>query len=192
MTFSRALCIGFLLLLGVSSFRVWSDTVAHTEPPSPVVAPTYTVALTAYNAVAWQTSAHPLVTASGAYSNPETIAARSQDLADELPFGTIIELDGATVLPDGTCGYAVIEPLIGYRVIEDTMNVRYTNRIDVLLDTKANYATPDGGAVNAANVLGVCNGVTIKVVGFVGKQHLPKTQAELAALVEKGTPLAVK
>ena len=189
MTFSRALSIGFLILLGVSSFRVWSDSIVRAEAAP--ASPTYTVALTAYNAVAWQTSAHPLVTASGAYSNPEIVAARSQDLADELPFGTIIELDGASALPDGMCGYSVVAPLIGYRVIEDTMNARYTNRIDILLDTKSNYATLNGDAVNAANVLGICNGVTIKVVGHVDAQHLPKTQAELAAFVQENS-LAVK
>jgi 3D (Asp-Asp-Asp) domain-containing protein len=180
--------MGFSLLLGAMALPT-----GNTTAPQPVasVSPTYQVALTAYNAVPEQTSDHPLETASGAYSNPEIIAARSQDFAAELPFGTIIELDGSTVSQNNTCGYSVVAPHIGYRVIEDTMNARYTNRIDVLLDTKTNYTAPDGSAVNAATVLGICKGVTIKVVGYVGFNHLPKTQAELAAMVEKNTALAL-
>ena len=143
----------------------------------------YVVALTAYNAVPGQTDSSPLETASGAYSNPQIIAARSQDLASELPFGTIIELDGSNTSSGDTCGYSVVAPSIGYRVIEDTMNARYTDRVDVLLDTKATYATTDKGMKNAAQVLGICKGVTIRVVGHVDIHHLPKTQAELAALV---------
>jgi hypothetical protein len=41
-------------------------------------------------------------------------------------------------------------------------------------------------------VFGICKGVTVRVVGFVDIRHLPKTQAGLAALVKKGTVLAVK
>ena len=40
--------------------------------------------------------------------------------------------------------------------------------------------------------MGICKGVTVRVVGFVDINHLPKTQAALAALVEKGTALAMK
>lgn len=177
---------GFLLLFG---------TATATQPvikPVASVRPHYTVTLTAYNAVPDQTSDHPLVTASGAYSNPEVIAARSQDLGAELPFGTIIELDGSNITSNDTCGYNVVAPHIGYRVIEDTMNVRYTNRIDVLLDTKTNYVSSGGRVVNAAVVLGLCKGVTIRVVGHVNFNQIPKTQAELAAIVEKNSGLALK
>ncbi len=155
------------------------------------VLPGYTVTLTAYNAVPAQTDGDPLITASGAYSNPEVVAARSRDLADELPFGTIIELDGSGISSDGTCGYSVVAPRIGYRVIADTMNPRYTDRIDVLLDTKKDYATTDKGMKNAAHILGICKGVTIRVVGYVDINHIPKTQAALARIVE-GSGLALK
>ena len=62
------------------------------------------------------------------------------------------------------------------------MNARYTDRVDVLFDTKANY-TSAGRTKNAAKVLGVCDGVTIRVVGYVDIAHIPKTQEALAALV---------
>ncbi|MFM2330602.1 MAG: hypothetical protein RLZZ26_109 [Candidatus Parcubacteria bacterium] len=158
--------------------------------------PEYPVTLTAYNAVAAQTDSDPLVTASGAYSNPEVVAARSRDLADELPFGTVVAIVGAPT-PGNSCGYATVEPVIGYRVIADTMNARYTNRIDILFDTKSNYLMPDGSVKNAGTILGICEGASIRVVGRIDLSHpnrLPKTQEELAALVNGNTsaPLSIK
>ena len=177
--------MGFLLLSG-STLAVPAYAAAPTLP-------SYLVTLTAYNAVPAQTDSNPLETASGAYSNPAVVAARSQDLADKLPFGTIIELDGSNTSSGDTCGYGVVAPHIGYLVIADTMNARYTDRVDVLLGTKADYATADHGMQNAARVLGVCKGVTIRVVGYVDINHIPKTQSELAALVSNGdSTLALK
>lgn len=179
---------GLLLLSGVA---------VPVGSPAPIVAPSYTVAMTGYNAVPAQTDNDPLWTAAGAYSNPETIAARSRDLADELPFGTIIEIDGPAKTQD-SCGYDAVSNVIGYRIIADTMAARFTNRIDVLFDTKPAYKTADGMR-NAAEVIGICKGVTIRVVGHltIDDTHpgkLPKTQAELAALVENNNSgtLAVK
>ncbi len=188
----RAL-MGFSLLFGATTLPGGNIATSQT-PTAPVVSaePSYTVTATAYNAVPAQTSDHPFVTASGAYSNPEIIAARSQDFAAELPFGTIIEIDGSNISSNDTCGYNVVAPHIGYRVIEDTMNARYTKRIDILFDTKTNYVAPNGSVVNAADVLGLCKGVVIRVVGHVDFNHLPKTQAELAAIVEKNGVLAMK
>ena len=150
--------------------------------------------MTAYNAVPEQTDSNPFETASGAYSNPEVVAARSQDLRDELPFGTIIEIDGPTS-KQNTCGYHVVSPILGYRVIADTMNVRYANRIDVVFGTKDRYLLPDGRTMNAASLLGVCTGVSVQVVGFVdisNPNKLPKTQADVVAIVERGNQLAIK
>jgi 3D (Asp-Asp-Asp) domain-containing protein len=185
--------MGFSLLFGSAVSPLGST--AEPVPPAALSAPatlSYTVALTAYNAVPEQTKPDPSDTASGAASNPEIIAARSQDLASKLPFGSIIELDGSTVSSRDTCGFDAVAPLIGYRVIEDTMNARYTNRVDVLLGTNANYTMPNGTVLNAAKVLGICKSVTFRVVGHVDINHLPKTQAALVALVAKGSALALK
>ncbi len=182
--------MGFSLLLGPASFSFGNVVAPQPEP----AAPGYAVTLTAYNAVPAQTDANPLETASGMFSNPEVVAARSQNLADKLPFGTIIELDGSNISSGDTCGYSVVAPLIGYRIIADTMNARYTDRLDVLFSTKAEYTTGDGREVNAANVLGVCKGVTFRVVGHVDindMKDLPKTQSDLAALVSKSSTLAL-
>ncbi|MCX6786490.1 MAG: hypothetical protein NTU85_01565 [Candidatus Kaiserbacteria bacterium] len=167
---------------------------ASASAPSAPTSPDYTVTLTAYNAVPAQTDADPFVTASGAYSNPEIIAARSQDLAKELPFGTIIEIKNPPVTDD-FCGYKTVASIIGYRVIADTMNARYTDYIDVLFSTKSNYTSVDGSVRNASTILGNCDGAVIRVVGHIDLTHtrMPKTQSELAAIVKDGSaPLAVK
>ncbi len=178
--------MGFFLLSG-------AGPVALPVPAAPVLqAPGYAVTLTAYNAVPEQTDGDPLVTASGAYSNPAVVAARSRDLAEELPFGTVIEVDGSNAA-EKNCGFAVVKPLIGYRVIADAMNARYTKRIDVLFTTKRDYRTTDRGMRNAAEILGICDGVTIRVVGRINISNMPKTQAELSRIVRGvGNELAVK
>jgi 3D (Asp-Asp-Asp) domain-containing protein len=171
--------MGFFLLSGA--------TLALPASASAPTLPSYAVTVTAYNAVPEQTDDEPLVTASGLYSNPEIVAARSRNLSEELPFGTIIEIDGSTALKT-SCGYKVVKPIIGYRIIADTMNARFTDRIDILFNTKSNY-TIDGNVKNAGDVLGICSGATVRVVGFVDLghvSHIPKTQIELASIVKNG------
>ena len=169
--------MGFLLFSGATMAMP-----AHAMAPKALALPSYLVTLTAYNAVPEQTDNDPLMTASGAYANSEVVAARSGDLADELPFGTIIEITGPSVL-NNNCGYDIVAPIIGYRVIADTMNARYTSRIDILFHTEANYKMADGKIKNAGTVLGICNGANIRIVGRVDVNHLPKTQRELATIV---------
>lgn len=176
-----------LSLTALMGFLLFSSgTPAKAAAPKAPELPRYAVTLTAYNAVPEQTDGNPFETASGAYSNPEVVAARSQDLRDELPFGTIIEIDGSNAAKE-KCGYSVVAPLVGYRVIADSMNARYTDRIDILLGTKAEYATTDKGMKNAAEILGICKGITIRVVGYVNINRIPKTQAALAVMVEGTT-----
>ena len=165
----------FLLSSAVIAKPALAQAPTAPEPPS------YTVTLTGYNAVPAQTKDDPFVTASGAYSNPAVVAARSQDMAGELPFGTIVRIDEPPATST-TCGYGMVAPIVGYRIIADTMNVRYHHRMDILFSTKAHYATA-GGTKNASTVLGVCPGATISVVGHVDISNIPKTQAALVALV---------
>lgn len=181
------------ILGALMGFLLFSSAVAAmpanaTAPALPTQG-SYPVTLTAYNAVPAQTDNSPLQTASGAYANPEVVAARSTNLSQQLPFGTIIQLYGPSS-PGNSCGYNVVAPAIGYRVIADAMNAQYTDRLDVLFSTKANYVTGDAGVKNAATILGICKGVTFRVVGHVDIKNIPQTQAELAALVN-GTPFAV-
>lgn len=179
--------MGFLLLSGGSA-----RLPVHAMAPSAPSLPDYAVTLTAYNAVPAQTDDSPLETASGAYSNPEVVAARSGNLAGALPFGTIIEIFGPSV-SNNSCGYDMVAPIIGYRVIADTMNARYTDRIDILFSTESNYTLAGGSVKNAGMVLGICDGITIRVIGRVDINHIPKTQAELVAIVNgKSKNLAIK
>ena len=140
------------------------------------------VSMTAYNALAEQTDSTPDITGSGAFSNPEVIAARSADLRDVLPYGTIIKISADDT--SHNCNYETVEHLIGYRVVADAMNPRIKNHIDVLLDEEQ---TVDVGnrELNPARALGRCE-VTISVVGTIGIKDIPDTQSELRALVESG------
>lgn len=162
----------FGALLGLFLFGGVSLALpASASAPAKTIA-TYEVTLTGYNAVPEQTDDTPFETASGAFANPEIVAARSRDLSDELPFGTIIAIEGPTD-KQNNCGYVAVSKHIGYRVIEDTMSPKFTKRIDVLFEG------------DKAVILGRCNGVTIRIVGQLSARtnQLPTTQAELAALI---------
>lgn len=180
--------MGFFLLASAAAAAApaqASSTGALPAQPEPP--PSLSVAMTAYNAVPDQTDSSPNITASGAYSNPQVVAARSQDLAAKLPYGTIIKITGPAS-PSGTCGYKTVKPLIGYRVVADAMNVRYTDRIDILFGTKQNYILGNGHVMNASNILGLCHGVKVTIVGHIDLKNpanLPKTQAALAAIVQQ-------
>lgn len=157
------------------------------EPSSRLVAPdksdvTLTVRLTSYNAVAEQTDGNPTVTASGVPSNSEVIAARSRDLAQSLPYGTVIALYRDDSDTPG-CGFKKVEHLIGYRVVADTMAARFTKRVDVEFD-QTDKVTVEGKRMNPSRAMGVCSQVTIKVLGKLKLKHIPDTQEELARLVE--------
>jgi 3D (Asp-Asp-Asp) domain-containing protein len=174
--FSAAL-MGLLFMTGVAS----AD--ASTTPPLP----TYAVAMTAYNAVASQTDGSPDITASGAFSDPNIMAARSEDLSDELPFGTVIAIEAATSSP--SCGYNKVGQLIGLRVIADAMNPKMKNKVDIMFPQKV--TTASGKTENPAIVLGICKDVTIQVVGYVDPSNIPQTQGELATLLDQSSGLAV-
>jgi len=147
----------------------------------------YNVKLTAYNAVPAQTDSDPFTTASGAYSNPEVVAARSRDLAAKLPFGTVIAIE-RTAKDTPNCHFSKVDHLIGYRVIADSMNARIVNHVDVLMPTGKTVAV-DGRMVNPGIALGRCDQVTVRVVGKIDISDIPQTQAELVRLIE-GTELA--
>jgi len=185
--------MGFLFLPGSAGAPAHAETISApivvagvAEEPSKrlatslEVADTYQVSMTAYNAVPGQTDANPFVTASGMASISEVVAARSRDMAAELPFGTVIRLE-RTAMDTPSCRFAEVEHQIGYRIIADTMHWRWTHKIDVLLD-HTDTVPVDGRMVNPALALGHCTGVTATVVGKVDMNNPPTTQAELAAM----------
>lgn len=153
---------------------------AVASPATP--APAYVVTMTGYNAIPGQTDEDPLTTASGAFSNPDIVVARSMDLADELPFGTVIAIDYASTTAD--CGYSSVQDQIGLRVVADSMNPRMRNKIDVLF-AQENFVSQGGRDRNAASAIGFCRGTRIHVVGRIDIAHMPKSQLELKALLGK-------
>lgn len=176
-------------------FLLSSTNVSTVDIPAKVVEaigndkPTYTVHMTGYNAVPEQTNEDPTMTASGAFSNPDVVVARSRDLAEELPYGTIIEVVAKEDVA-APCGLSVVEHLIGYRVVADTMHPRKKNQIDIMFDVED---TVKVGAkkVNPAVALGVCDDIEIRVVGHVDIKDIPNSQLALAARV-KGLTFALR
>ncbi len=144
------------------------------------------VKITGYNAVPEQTDSNPDITASGAFSNPDLIAARSRDLAEELPFGTVITFESTDT--SNSCGFDAVEHLIGYRVIADTMHERMHDKVDVMFDSSDMVQVGVNGesrrATNPAVALGVCD-VSIRVVGKISIKDMPSTQKELALLMSQ-------
>lgn len=171
--------------------------MASTQPVMvPVELPSYTVSMTGYNAVPEQTDSDPFTTASGAYSNPEVVAARSVDLRENLPFGTVIEIVALNDSGNPNCGLEVVEEHLGLRVIADSMHPRKRNQIDILLPTERTIFA-NSRWVNPAVALGVCKSVEIRVVGKIEIRNIPKSQQELRlaiGVLEKATPqnLAIK
>ena len=165
---------GLGLTSTIAAADIPTDTISQAAPTYPI----YTVSMTAYNAVPGQTDSNPNITASGAFSNPQIIAARSIDLADKLPFGTIIAIQAATTTPN--CGYQYVADKIGLRVIGDSMAARMRNKIDILMDADEYIPAQLGKLRNPAKALGFCRGVQIVVVGHVDIHNIPKTQEELA------------
>lgn len=160
---------------------IMSNAGASSLAMEPVL-PTYTVSMTGYNAVPEQTDGDPHTTASGAFSDPDVVAARSVDLADELPFGTVIEIDTDSATSSPNCGLSVVDKHMGLRVIADSMHPRKRNQIDILLPNEKTVRAA-GKVVNPAVALGVCKGVTIKVVGKIDIKNMPKNQTELRLAV---------
>lgn len=173
--FTTAL-VGFFVF---SSFGMPPQTIGQSPP-----VPTYTVAMTGYNAVPEQTDSDPRTTASGAFSDPDIVAARSVDLADELPFGTVIEIVPKSSSP--SCGLPVVKDMLGLRVIADSMHPRKRNQIDVLLDREKTVHIGNK-TINPAIALGMCQDVEVHVVGFIDIAHVPHTQAELRAALSPST-----
>lgn len=174
--------MGFFLLPNVGiTGAVASADEALTQVPA---YQSHIVAMTAYNAVPGQTDEDPFTTASGAYSNPEVVIARSADLKEDLPFGTVVQV----IIPEKTsnsCGIGAVEHFIGYRVVADSMHPRKQNQLDVLFPTDS-VVTLGGKTMSAARVMGICDEVEVRVVGKIDIKDMPETQTELAARVGFG------
>ena len=116
------LIITYCLLTGSTVFFIKSKQKVLTGQEQ------FTVKVTTYMAVASQTDETPYITASGFKLNKKNprkhrIVAVSRDLKKKLGFGKKIKLQG-------TGSYD------GVYVVEDVMNKRFKNRIDILINQK--------------------------------------------------------
>ncbi len=174
--------MGIFLLPGLAPVGTVATTSMAVDPVvGPINTPSLVVKVTSYNAVPSQTDGTPFITASGAYSNSQVVAARSRDLADTLPFGTIVSIEIPTK-HSRTCGYGLVASQVGYRVIADTMNIHKHNQVDVLLNQRDTVRVGNN-MVNPSIALGICHGVAIRVVGHIRIRDIPHTQTELAKYV---------
>ncbi|HEY4487903.1 MAG TPA: hypothetical protein VJB97_00100 [Candidatus Paceibacterota bacterium] len=174
-----------LVTTALAGFFVWAPLGGvQTEAQQAPIYPTYTVSMTGYNAVSDQTDGDPFTTASGAYSNPEVIAARSVDLKEDLPYGTVIEVIAHNDVGNPNCGYSVVHEYIGYRVVADSMHSRKRKQIDILLNSEPSVRAA-GRVVNPAVALGVCREIEIRIVGKLDINDMPDTQEELVARIAK-------
>ncbi len=184
--FSTAL-MGLFLLSNVGTTTATTPTWTKAAPEAPTyLEERYSVSMPGYNAVAGQTDDTPFITASGAATNPDITAARSRDLADELPFGTVIELVPGTATSTESCELSAVQDSIGYRVITDTMNSRIHNHVDILFDTN-DMIHIGGRRLNAAKAIGMCRNIEIRVVGHIDMTDVPTTQTELRMAIGKAS-----
>jgi len=185
--------MGFFLFSGAGSSTILSNVAPFAASADPAPAPQiYSVKMTGYNAVPSQTDDVPDMTASGVYADADVVAARSVDLADELPFGTVIEIDGPPATStDPSCGFELVQPMIGYRVIADSMHSRKRDQIDILFHTDSSVSV-GGTRRNAATALGICKGVTITVVGHIDIKDMPRSQMQLAQMIGKASFASAK
>jgi 3D (Asp-Asp-Asp) domain-containing protein len=91
----------------------------------------YLLTATVYNAVPMQTDDTPLITASGAKITKgkpyeHRWLAVSRDLLDDYPFGSIVYITG-------------VGKYNGYWKVQDVMNKRYKNSIDLLVNNNVKY-----------------------------------------------------
>jgi len=138
--------------------------------------------MTGYNAVAAQTDGDPHVTAIGVYSEPDVVAARSIDLADDLPYGTVIEVVSHSATTSRNCGMDAVDQHLGLRVIADSMHSRKRNQIDLLFHNEPTVRA-GGRLVNPAVAFGICKEVEIRVVGKIDMKNVPRSQSELRLAV---------
>lgn len=84
---------------------------------------------TAYNSLAGQTDSTPFITATGTRTRPGVVAL-SRDLLRQFPYGSKIMIEDLSGR-----GNSLFAGRVFY--VEDTMNARYTGRIDIWMPTRS-------------------------------------------------------
>ncbi len=117
--------------------------VKPAPKPSPVVRATSSRSLltitaksTAYNSLANQTDSTPFVTATGARTRFGVVAL-SRDLLRRIPYGSIVRIEDLGNWGNGRGRGTYNRMLAGVNfVVEDTMNARKRNTVDVWMPTR--------------------------------------------------------
>lgn len=117
--------------------------VKPTPKPAPVVRASSSRALmvitaksTAYNSLAAQTDSTPFVTATGARTRFGVVAL-SRDLLRRIPYGSIVRIEDLGTWANGRGRGTYNRMLSGVNfIVEDTMNIRKRNTIDVWMPTR--------------------------------------------------------
>ena len=84
---------------------------------------------TAYNSLAGKTDSTPFITATGTRTRPGVVAL-SRDLLRQFPYGSKIMIEDLSGR-----GNSLFAGRVFY--VEDTMNARYTGRIDIWMPTRS-------------------------------------------------------
>jgi 3D (Asp-Asp-Asp) domain-containing protein len=91
---------------------------------------------TAYNSLAAQTDSTPFVTATGARTRFGVVAL-SRDLLRRIPYGSIVRIEDLGNWANGRGRGAYNRMLSGVNfIVEDTMNARKRNTVDVWMPTR--------------------------------------------------------
>ena len=117
--------------------------VKPAPKPSPVVRASSSRSLmvitaksTAYNSLAAQTDSSPFVTATGARTRFGVVAL-SRDLLRRIPYGSIVRIEDLGTWANGRGRGTYNRMLSGVNfIVEDTMNARKRNTIDVWMPTR--------------------------------------------------------
>lgn len=120
----KLLLIPLTFVLIAMILSTCDEEIPQTPPPPPK--PKIVVRVTTYTTDPRQTDDTPFITASGFKLHPynprkHKIIAVSRDLKKKFKFGQYVKLEGAGELD-------------GVYVVQDVMNKRFKNRIDVLLN----------------------------------------------------------
>jgi 3D (Asp-Asp-Asp) domain-containing protein len=104
----------------------------------PMANPTFQLRTTAYNSMVSQTNAQPFITATGARTDWGVIAVSRDLLSADIPYGTLVRLRDLGRYADGAHPGQYQALLDAHLfIVEDTMNIRKRQQLDIWFDDHA-------------------------------------------------------
>jgi 3D (Asp-Asp-Asp) domain-containing protein len=111
-----------------------AELVGEVQGPS---LPVYTLRATAYNSVPEQTNSQPFVTATGTRTRFGIIAVSRDLLPKHIPYGSLVRIRDLGNFHDGR-GYGRYQAMLDgqdHFIVEDTLNIRKQQQIDLWFET---------------------------------------------------------